>query len=119
MFSNGTSDVYITNADGTGLRRLTTNRADDFDPSLSPDGSMVAFRSKRDGGNEVYAMRDDGSGQHDVSNDPADDWGLAWSPDGRYLVFSPGLNVLHPDGSGLVEIPSPGAGEPEFADWGW
>ncbi|HEX9376385.1 MAG TPA: hypothetical protein VGB19_09125 [Actinomycetota bacterium] len=43
---------------------------------------------------------------------------VSWSPDGRYLVFSPGLNVLRPDGSGLVEIPSPGAGEPEFADWG-
>ena len=41
-----------------------------------------------------------------------------WSPDGRYLVFSPGLNIIRPDGSGLVSLSSSVEGQAEFADWG-
>jgi len=85
VFSNGTSDIWIVNADGSGLRRLTRNPANDFDPALSLDGSQIAFRSERDGNNEVYVMRADGSDQHDVSRDATDDWGPTWSPDGRVL----------------------------------
>jgi Tol biopolymer transport system component len=85
VFSNGTSDIWIVNADGSGLQRLTRNPANDFDPTLSPDGSQIAFRSERDGNNEIYVMRADGSGQHDLSQDPADDWGPTWSPHGRVL----------------------------------
>ena len=41
-----------------------------------------------------------------------------WSPDGSYLEFSPGLNVIRPDGTGLVQIPAEGVGgDLEFADW--
>jgi hypothetical protein len=40
-FSAGTEDVYVVNADGTGLRRLTTTPGWDFDPSWSPDGRQI------------------------------------------------------------------------------
>lgn len=39
-----------------------------------------------------------------------------WSPDGQYLVFSPGLNIIRPDGSGLTSL-KVAVGEPEFPDW--
>jgi WD40-like Beta Propeller Repeat len=48
-FSNGTEDIWVVNADRSGLDRLTTNPAHDFDPAWSPDGRTVAFRSERDG----------------------------------------------------------------------
>lgn len=38
-------EIYIVNADGTGLRRLTNSRADDQHPTWSPDGGRIAFAS--------------------------------------------------------------------------
>jgi hypothetical protein len=31
-------DIYVANADGSGLKRLTTSPAREFDPSWSPEG---------------------------------------------------------------------------------
>jgi Tol biopolymer transport system component len=38
-------EVYVVGADGTGLRRLTWNKADDAHPTWSPDGRRIAFSS--------------------------------------------------------------------------
>ncbi len=38
-------EIYVVGADGTGLTRLTTSRADDEHPTWSPDGSRIAFAS--------------------------------------------------------------------------
>ena len=38
-------ELYVVNADGSGLARLTTSRADDEHPTWSPDGSRIAFAS--------------------------------------------------------------------------
>jgi Tol biopolymer transport system component len=113
VFSSGIDDVWVIGADGSGPKRLTTDPAHDFDPSLSPDGQSIAFRSERDGNNEVYVMNADGSDQHAVSPDQADDWGPAWSPDGRVVWncardLTVGFHacVANPDGSGLHVIPN-------------
>lgn len=46
--NGGITDLYIVNADGSGLRRLTNDGYGDFQPQWSPDGNTIAFASDRD-----------------------------------------------------------------------
>ena len=47
--SDGNPEIYVMNADGTGLVRLTRSRADETAPEFSPDGKRVVFSSNRAG----------------------------------------------------------------------
>jgi Tol biopolymer transport system component len=93
VFSTGSphaEDVYVINADGSGLRRLTSDPHADFDPALSPDGKQVAYRHQdgEDSSTDVFVMNADGSGAHNVSHQKGADWGPNWSPDGKQVVWN-------------------------------
>jgi TolB protein len=95
-------DIWSARADGTGLRRLTSRRGDEFDPSWSPDGSRIVYRDSRRGINvndEIYVMNADGSQQRNLTRTVWDEWSPAWSPDGRLIAYYSGeLFVMRPDG---------------------
>lgn len=95
VFSGGPSfegeEVFTAAADGSHVRQLTDNAIPDFDPTWSPDGSAIAYRSQVDeGDDEIYVMRADGSHPRNITNDPEVDWGPDWSPDGRCIAFNSG-----------------------------
>jgi len=46
----GDLDIFIMNADGSGVIQLTSSSADDYDPFWLPGGGEIAFVSDRDGG---------------------------------------------------------------------
>lgn len=71
-------DLYVINADGTGLQRLTTTPGFDITPAWSPDGRRIAFSSERDGNSEVYVMDADGSNATNLTRNPANDQSPFW-----------------------------------------
>jgi TolB protein len=106
---DGTSDVEISvaNADGSGLRRMTSGTGVDCAPVWSPDGEKIAFHRslvRREGDKvvgvdfDVYVINADGSGERNLTGD-AQSFLPIWSPDGRKIAFWSG-----PDGNGGVYV---------------
>ncbi|HVR63129.1 MAG TPA: hypothetical protein VMU50_14600 [Polyangia bacterium] len=58
---DGNSEIYrISASDGTIQAKLTSSAAIDSSPSLSPDGSQVAFVSNRQGSPQIFVMPSSG-----------------------------------------------------------
>ena len=116
---DGNNEIYRMDGDGTDQTRLTSDLADDFDPSWSADGKQLAFFSFRDGNFEIYVMDGDGSDQTRLTNNPALDVEPSWSPDGEQIAFASsrapaGIYVMDADGSNQTLL-STAAFEPSWS----
>jgi len=106
-------DVFVMDADGANVRRLTRHSAQDYPGAWSPDGTQIAFFSRRDGDGDVYVMDADGANVRRVTNQPGAQAADAWLSDGRLVIGSaqegvkgpPDWFVLRPDGSGRASLP--------------
>lgn len=103
----GKSNIYLYDLGNGSLTRLTHDRGVHFDPTLSPDGRRIAFRSRiGDEDYEVRVVNADGTGMRNLTNNPAMDYAPAWSPDGKRIAFAserrfplPHVWVMNADGS--------------------
>jgi Tol biopolymer transport system component len=124
---DGNADVYVMRADGSHVRNLTHNLAQDGQPSWSPDGRRIAFVSARDGNLQIFVMNADGSGQRRVTRSNDGDSAPVWSPDGRKIAFmctsvTPRLVteicVVNVDGSRARKLTSPAQrGDNLYPQW--
>jgi Tol biopolymer transport system component len=78
-------DIWTIGADGTRARPLLR---DAYAPSWSPDGSRLAFVSRRSGDEEIYLVRGDGTGIRRLTKLAGPDLAPTWSSDGRRLAWS-------------------------------
>ena len=134
----GNAHIYLMNADGSEIRRLTQHTDDPFGgiysyfrPLWAPDGTRIVFSiftgnvSTPEGLTDTWQIRvvdvRDGS-EHVVNDDQADAQFPAWSPDGSRIVFirfSPAGTgravVVNADGSHKTILPTPVDGVPYWA----
>jgi len=84
---DGNLEIYVMNADGSNVQRLTFDPAQDSDPTWSPDHRQIAFVSNRSGRFAVYVMSAEGESVRQVTPDDGNYYDSpAWSPDGRLLA---------------------------------
>lgn len=82
------SEIYLINADGTGLRRLTNNPAADDHPRWSPDGSSLLFVSTRKNGPQAWLLPIDGGEPRQLTDLSSGVGEPLWSPDGTSILFT-------------------------------
>ena len=119
-YEGGGSHIYVMNADGSQITRLTTGPVYDQGPSWSPDGTRIVFSraTEPSGPGDIDVVDADGGGLVQVTSGPDGDDDPAWSPDGTEIAFSsdrgtPGVEdifVMNADGTDVRAVTNRSAG---------
>jgi Tol biopolymer transport system component len=109
----GYPGIFLMDGDGRNVRPVVSTTGKTYSsPSLSPDGTRIAFESDLDGKVAVYAVGVDGTGLTKITSDTFPEGEPAWSPDGSRIVLvrtaqtfgNSGMFTVNPDGTGLTLI---------------
>jgi len=90
--SQATAEIWMMNTDGSSPLQLTKDNLLDQQPSISPDGTRVAWNqwspfpeyTDRD----IWVMNSDGSGQQLLFNGFQEDYFPRFTPDGQTVVMA-------------------------------
>jgi len=90
VFSKGLGfnyEIFTMNSDGSDVKKLSDNPATDWFPSVSPDGTKIAFSRQPTQGApimDIWLMDANGKNEKKLT-----EWGwdTSWSPDGTHIAF--------------------------------
>lgn len=127
---NGTREIYVINADGTGLEKIIDDTMENginlSDPAWSPDASKVAYQGfETNGSTVVFTANADGSNVQRLSTSTGSALQPDWSPDGVYISFvdlASGNNtdtiwIIKEDGSGEFRLTDDQGNRSSFPSW--
>jgi TolB protein len=87
--SGGYAQIYKSNANGSGLQRITNARAVEVEPKVNPrTGNEIVFVSGRSGPQQLYIMNADGANVQRLTDGTGEASNPCWSPDGRFIAFA-------------------------------
>jgi Tol biopolymer transport system component len=113
--------IYVMNADGTGVTRLTFGTTGYIKPRWSPDGSQIIFIGYQNANDEIYVMNADGTGETRLTDNSTDDTNPQWAG-GKIAMHArsggrtPAIWIVNPDGSGLTRLTA-SSGYDQMASW--
>jgi len=78
-------NVYVINADGSQLSKITNNLYSSEHGAWSPDSTKIAFESR----SQLYVIDADGTNQTQLTDNPhlGVQYPIVWSPDGTQIAF--------------------------------
>ena len=89
LSKGGSPDVYVCNADGSGLQQLTRTKEDESSPCWSPDGQWICYASKQSGVRGLFKVpATGGAAQRIITRGVSSPSEPDWSPDGKWIVFT-------------------------------
>jgi len=88
--------IYVMDADGGNVERLTSGDASEFKPVWSPDGRWIAYTTwSQDDGGQIYRIRSNGSGRPQQLTDVAAFYtDIVYSPDGETIFAMRGNEFM-------------------------
>ena len=96
----GSTDIWVMDADGTNRERVTRNARYDNHPAWSPDGTMLVFER-----GALWVKVLGGGAPKRITN--VRSWQPSWSPDGSVIAFmryGGDLYTVRPDGTSLTRL---------------
>jgi len=111
------TDIYVVNADGSGLTRLIDNPDNDLAPTWSGDGQRIYFLSHNADGSGIsglYVMNGDGTGIHLVLEGISGPYAV--SPDETRLAIGATTPLQPPQNVDLYVMNLDGSGRTLIAD---
>jgi Tol biopolymer transport system component len=118
----GNNNLYMVDADGANLVTVLANGTWNSIPTISPDGSKIAFSAYSGNNYEVFVLDRISRQMTQVTNNPGSDWRPIWSPAGDQILFESDrggetqVYRMSADGSGVQMVPA-GAGHNSQATW--
>ena len=106
------ADLYVMRADGSELKRVTSERGYDGGPFFSPDGGRILWRRFDASGMnaDVYSAKMDGSDVLRLTDFGCMSWAPYHHPSGEYVIFT--ANKLGFDNFELFVVDTLGRREP-------
>jgi len=94
----GRPQIYVVNANGRDLFRLTHSKTYDREPDWSPDGKKIVFVSSTTDPNdslfgdqaedaELYVISEQGRRRKRLTHNRIEETDPSWSPDGNWIAF--------------------------------
>jgi Tol biopolymer transport system component len=123
---SGNSELYVVNADGSGLQRLTNTPGTELRPAWSPDGTQLVYDLSVDDplvSRDLFIINADGTGARQLVTGGNDNIHASWSPEGERIAFSSRRNgsgdiyITTLNGSSLLRVTGHGNedGDPVWA----
>ena len=84
---NGNFDLYLMDADGQNLRRLTTDPTNDGEPVWTPDATQIAYTSARGAATQIALIPVAGGPSRQLTSTSGGNHSPSISPDGRNIAF--------------------------------
>ncbi len=85
----GFAQIYVSNIDGGGLRRVSSSRAVEMEPKFNPKNpNEIVCTSGRSGRPQIYKMNLDGADVERLTDGEGEASNAAWHPNGKHIAFA-------------------------------